>query len=911
MIKRIYQKLLQKVLNRDYGHSDNPGYENFAERKRLMQFNRFFSQYKVFSIIYCIAFAAALIIMLVILNHLQAMSLQGLFTTGKIEYGQVSIWQTLKDFYPAVIILCLLGIVFFFKFAYDVRISYGEINVGQKGTDRFVDHDTELPKQYISVPEKDLPFDGPGGFPVARKDDRIYIDTTATHNMIIGMTRSGKGEILVLPMIDINSRASEKCSMVITDPKLELSGRTIPKLQERGYKCYVLNLIDPELSMGYNPLTTIISEYKDGNEDIAQQLCSSLGYNIFAPQEGEKDPYFTDQARNVFIAAVMADIEDNIKKDQEENLRYKHEHDKREKERETLYYKELYAEDYVVFRIRQAVDAVLETEPRLTDSAAALIEELRYQNHEEQVQKAIQVLDQAKLEAVRTFQYKPTQFKRRPFYPGHENEDKINIYSIIKMCNALASVKTGGGKTALDLYFDNRPENDFAKITYGAIITASANTKGTIMSVFRSKVAVFGFESIAKMTAKSSLDFMDLGFGKEPVAVFLGLPDYDESNHFIATVFIDQMYYTLAKLATAMPGGKLPRRVSFILDEFGNLPALDNMKSIASVGLGRNLVFTFIVQAFSQLSELYGEYNTKTIIGNCGNKMYIMTSDDDTAEEISKSLGNETIITTNRTGKKLSLHKEITEMVEEKPLLEPTELMNLEPGETVLLRYMLREELGNMKKIKARPIANLGEHRMKYAYEYLTGTFPQGQILYESPNLRKIIERDPELSKMKLTVAKVELETTRHIDIKARSRSAEAYLEHLEWRMEAFPASLTLPLDQKVRMNRVFTLLNLTQEEKELYLIAGEEDPETGEILYPEDILLNGPIVDYAWQLVPYRSKAISEKGYELLDIMLPLPIRKKPPEEIQAEEQLEAEMLKQISHLVDERGENYEARTS
>ena len=100
------------------------------------------------------------------------------------------------------------------------------------------------------------------------------------------------------------------------------------------------------------------------------------------------------------------------------------------------------------------------------------------------------------------------------------------------------------------------------------------------MSVFRGGVSIFGYDSIAKVSSESTMDFMDVGFGEKPVAVFIALPDYDSSNWFIATVFINQMYFILAKLATSMPGGKLLRRVMFILDEFGNLPALDNFENI-------------------------------------------------------------------------------------------------------------------------------------------------------------------------------------------------------------------------------------------------------------------------------------------------------------------------------------------
>ena len=101
---------------------------------------------------------------------------------------------------------------------------------------------------------------------------------------------------------------------------------------------------------------------KDGNEDTAQQLAASLGYNVFANNEGDKDRYFTDQARNVFVAAVMADIQDNIELDREQNKRWKHEHDKNELLREREYYKKLYRDDYNSYCLKKAVDQIISKE---------------------------------------------------------------------------------------------------------------------------------------------------------------------------------------------------------------------------------------------------------------------------------------------------------------------------------------------------------------------------------------------------------------------------------------------------------------------------------------------------------------------------------------------------------------------
>ena len=57
-----------------------------------------------------------------------------------------------------------------------------------------------------------------------------------------------------------------------------------------------------------------------------------------------------------------------------------------------------------------------------------------------------------------------------------------------------------------------------------------------------SNLGVFLDEKIAKMTAESSLDFRTIRLWRiAQSAVFLAIPDYDKSNHFIASVFIRQL----------------------------------------------------------------------------------------------------------------------------------------------------------------------------------------------------------------------------------------------------------------------------------------------------------------------------------------------------------------------------------
>ena len=59
--------------------------------------------------------------------------------------------------------------------------------------------------------------EGGGGVPIAWNKEKnvIYIDDSPVNNLIIGTTRSGKGETFVVPTIDIYSRATKKPSMII------------------------------------------------------------------------------------------------------------------------------------------------------------------------------------------------------------------------------------------------------------------------------------------------------------------------------------------------------------------------------------------------------------------------------------------------------------------------------------------------------------------------------------------------------------------------------------------------------------------------------------------------------------------------------------------------------------------------
>ena len=103
-----------------------------------------------------------------------------------------------------------------------------------------------------------------------------------------------------------------------------------------------------------------------------------------------------------------------------------------------------------------------------------------------------------------------------------------------------------------------------------------------------------------------------------------------------------QQYQLLVKRADEN-GGRLPRRVEFFLDEFGNFVRIPDMDKAITVGGGRGIRFHLVVQDDTQVYEKYGDKLGKTMLSNCETWVYLQSDNSDTMEEISKKLGSYTV----------------------------------------------------------------------------------------------------------------------------------------------------------------------------------------------------------------------------------------------------------------------------
>ncbi|MEG0021398.1 MAG: type IV secretory system conjugative DNA transfer family protein [Bacilli bacterium] len=214
--------------------------------------------------------------------------------------------------------------------------------------------------------------------------------------------------------------------------------------------------------------------------------------------------------------------------------------------------------------------------------------------------------------------------------------EEINLNSINLMTTA--GEDKIGNTTYIKEYFSDKDQASPAYINVASTLMAPSDTKSSILSVFKQKIKLFSSrENLSEMLSHSDFDMHEIG--RKKTAVFIVIQDEKKTYHSLVTIFLKQCYETLINVAQES-GGKLLYRTNFILDEFANMPPLKDVTTMVTAARSRKIRFSFVIQNFSQLYEVYGKEQGETIKGNCGNIIYLISSELSALEEISKLCGD-------------------------------------------------------------------------------------------------------------------------------------------------------------------------------------------------------------------------------------------------------------------------------
>lgn len=518
-----------------------------------------------------------------------------------------------KEFNPPTVLSFALGGAMFFCYKLDQNFMIKNGNKNIKGDARWsTEKDLANNPDFYCADYDKLELAEKSGTIVARIGNHLYCDTSTTHSVVIGTTRSGKGQMYVLPKLRFIAMSKEKHSFVVNDPKGEICENLYNILKENGYEVVILNLRDTNHSSLWDPLKVIKDEYvkamTQDEPDLSRtiDLAESLGH-VFTddPKENQVWP---NSARELLVSMIL----------------------------------------YLI--------------------------DMGYRNN---------------------------------------NLDKVTMYSVHQFFIELGSINRvvvrDGAKqmvNALDELFQKLPIGHPAKSAYSASNFAAGEMRGSIKSILATDISIFGTDmGISKLTSGSQIDFDKLVETDKPCAIFMVVPDEKPNRHVIASLFVNQCYERLVDIATAYPMQRLPQRVIFELDEFGNMVRIPSMDNKITVAAGRNILFSLYCQDLNQLDTKY-DNAAKTIRSNCGNVIYVYSIDKDTNEYMSALLGQKTLLYKTYSGSLSEWLNHQSVNVDSQPLLSAEQLSRLDVGESVMKRmrcYPSHTKLEPFYKLGIKP----------------------------------------------------------------------------------------------------------------------------------------------------------------------------------------------------------------
>lgn len=592
------------------------------------------------------------------------------------------------------------------------------------------------------------------------------------------MSRSGKGELWLFPTLDTITRAENKPSFLSNDPKLELASASYNTLIKRGYDVGILNLINPERGIKFNPLQLVIDEWKKGNETEAITVLESVSNQIFKQNIMPKEEFWIEASISLFNGVTLNLIDESFKKG-EENKVCIYSVVKFVIDMMTSYSYDEFGnkhldnnEDNVGYKLDEHFAKYdLDYQPRLMYSTfsdtpgktrlgvlATFKSKLRlFTNKDIAILTSKSTIDFEEIGFIKE-KYKLSFNVENCLINDILNEKKIIFKAIIQdkdRYNEIKNlIKSKGQKIGIKFDFNNITTkkinltislNDINDFSYSKEFLSNTEDYEIILNYLISKLdisykmntndgIIYKTEDTLikqinyKLSNEYLLEFINLNITlieniekSKPKAIFLGIPDFDKSKNMIATLFIEQAYFVLAKKATLNKNKACDRDVFVVLEELGQLPVIKNLSNMVTMSLSKRIKFIIVIQSFLQLKELYKESGT-IIKNNCSNTIFIATNDKETAKEISEKCGDETIIKTSKSGNMMDISKKESSSATNKRIILPQDVLQIPQNETIILRTLKRTDLKG-RKIIPYPIFNRGEMELKPRFEYLNEYF--------------------------------------------------------------------------------------------------------------------------------------------------------------------------------------------
>lgn len=508
-------------------------------------------------------------------------------------------------------------------------------------------------KELIYSTWKELPSLQDSGFVFRMKNTGGKYEVNMkpeTHSLVLGTTGVGKTQLLANPTIRILAHTGQKPSMVVTDPKGELYADNAAVLKEEGYDIVVLNLNDPYASSMWNPMEIAYKTY-----ERAGNLHKEVKKFSNCTPEDMKYKRFDD---NVLKGVKYGDS--------------------------------WYGFEGKAFPTKELLEMELESKRiQLEDEAKSDLRNISLSLIPDDPNCKDPTWPNGCRDLITGIMYAMLEDSRDPRL-GMTLE-KFNFFNLYKI--AMKRDPAGERESALKTlakYAEGRDEiHGNVKQLMSAVCMSGGVTQKSFLSTLSSSIGkTLGDDGILYLTSGTDIDFRKIP--EKPTVFFIRIPDHKTERHPLGVLCISQLYKVLVDVAnkTVNPKngktGTLNRPVYFILDEFGNMPAVPNFGTMVTVSRSRKIFFEIILQSYTQLDIKYGAEEAKNIKGNFQMEVFLGSEDPSTIQAFSEACGEITVFhreeNRSRSTKDNSQGENISSSIQRtrKPLIDKQQLRQLE-----------------------------------------------------------------------------------------------------------------------------------------------------------------------------------------------------------------------------------------
>lgn len=308
-------------------------------------------------------------------------------------------------------------------------------------------------------------------------------------------------------------------------------------------------------------------------------------------------------------------------------------------------------------------------------------------------------------------------------------EGTRHIVSVFKIIQDLLAPSKVKGLSQFKLLLNKLPPEHKARWFAGSALNSGEQSMLSVMSTAMSRLNTFLDTELEQILCFDT-EIDAERFCREKSAIFIVMPEEDNSKYFMVSLILQQLYREILSVADEK-GGKLDNRVMMYLDEFGTLPKIESAEMMFSASRSRKVSIVPIIQSFAQLNKNYGAEGAEIITDNTQLTIFGgFAPNSKSAEVLSKAMGSKTVMSGSVSRGKNDPSQSL-QMIE-RALMTPDELKSMPKGQFIVMKtghnpMKVKLKLFFKWGIQLEEPFSIGERRVQ-TVKYLNKTQLESQI---------------------------------------------------------------------------------------------------------------------------------------------------------------------------------------